>query len=217
MKILKNRGMPVWGVAIHQTGSGIVDLAKRHGVSPLEKAVAFYVDPDNYSAHYVIGYGGEIVQISPEDSKAMHIGFPAGQRVAFLNGSWEDEVSPATVAAWHARWPGYKCPASLFPGPSPNAAYVGIEMIPIDGEKPFFEGALYTEEQHYAVIALARDIAARNVLPVGWERAGRLVGHEDVNPISRHTKSGGWDPGGLRTKPWLDWDYIRKGIAGNGV
>ena len=42
--------------------------------------------------------------------------------------------------------------------------------------------------------------------------AQRLLGHEDLTPISRHDKKGGWDPGGLREVPYFDWEHVYRTI-----
>lgn len=117
-----DRTRPVFGVAVHTTGSGIVNLARRLKVDPLEKAVAYYENPDNYFPAYVIGYDGTIIQIADEKERAQHIGFE--QRSSYLDGSWKTRVPPEVVTMWKARWPQFKSPAHLFPGSSPNNCVV---------------------------------------------------------------------------------------------
>lgn len=210
LRDVDDRTAPVFGFCIHQTGSGIVDLAIKKGVSPLEKAVAYYSDPDSYFAHYVIDYSGQIVQIADEKEKAQHVGFK--DRQLYLSGEWEKKVAPITVQKWKERWPKYKTPAHLFPGNSPNNVYVGAELLPItkniDAE-PMYKGSLYTLAQHQAVVMLAKDVAERWSLPPGWHEGPRLVTHEDLTPVSRSNKNGGWDPGYLKNNPWFDMDWVR--------
>ncbi|GAB4539884.1 MAG: hypothetical protein Tsb0020_53390 [Haliangiales bacterium] len=71
-------------------------------------------------------------------------------------------------------------------------------------------GLWFTEAQHTAVAALAVDIATRNgfARDTGWPRTGRLVGHEDLTPVSRHNRANGWDPGALRDKPRFSWALL---------
>ena len=40
----------------------------------------------------------------------------------------------------------------------------------------------------------------------------RLVGHEDIEPLERWNKQGGWDPGALRVKPKFVWASIHRRI-----
>lgn len=90
-------------------------------------------------------------------------------------------------------------------------------MFWVNGKKkisapPMRPGLKFTLEQHDTIAFLACDIARRLEWPEYWWETPRLLGHEDVTPISRHDKRGGWDPGGLRTAPYFDWDYIYESI-----
>ena len=125
-----DRAIPVYGVAVHCTGSGLITKALAHGADCLEYAIAYYLRPASYFAHYVVGFDGTIAQIADEHERAMHIGLPAGDRQAYLLGTWKKKLPARYVAAWTARWPQYKSPSHLYPGKSPNAAYVGIELLP---------------------------------------------------------------------------------------
>lgn len=200
-----DRTLPVWGLVVHTTGSGVVDEAKKKGVDPLEYAVSYYLQPDSYFAHYVVGYDGHIVQIADENERAPHVGF--GNRADYLSGAWEKMVPADLVARWHQRWPTRKNPACLFPGPSPNNAFCGVELLPLSTALP--TGSRYTEAQEQAVVSLARDIAVRWSLPAGWQNMSRLVGHEDLSPIDRP----GWDPGALRATPWFRWGVVKAAIG----
>jgi N-acetyl-anhydromuramyl-L-alanine amidase AmpD len=210
------RSAPIYGVAVHQTGSSTVEAALKAGANPLEYLADYYLKPDSYSAHYVIGWDGEIVQVVPDDEKAEHIGFLPVDRQAFLDGSWVTHLPASVVALWRAKWPAFKSPAHLFPGPSPNNVFVGMELIPIvdgAGVQPLEPGMLFTQEQHDAAVELAADIAARAQLPTGWQLGNRLLCHEDVNPLQRTNSHGGWDPGALREQPWFDMTYMRTHIT----
>lgn len=210
------RTIPVYGLVTHTTGSSLPTKALESGTDPLQAAIEYYLRPDSNWSQYVCGYGGELVQLSDEHVRASHVGF-ATERAAYLSGAWTAKLPRALVTRWRARWPQHKSPAHLFPGPSVNDAYAGLELVPIVkgcGAKPLSAGLKYTAAQHDAVAALARDMASRWRWPAGWWLTGRLCGHEDVNPITRHTGAGGWDPGQLRAKPWIDWDYIVDRIAG---
>src|SRR3954471_19579138 len=91
LKDVGDRTAPVFGVALHCTGSGVVTKALEHKADPLLFAVETYRKPDAYFAHYVVGFDGTIAQIADEHEKAQHIGFMPPQRDAFLSGTWETE------------------------------------------------------------------------------------------------------------------------------
>ena len=128
------------------------------------------------------------------------------------------------VRLWRARWPGFKDSLALLPvRSSVNATYVHVECTPCvyyrDGSGPLITapnaqplrpGLRFTRAQHETVARLAWDIASRHGWPRGeaWWRTPRLVGHEDVTPLSRFDKSGCWDPGGLRDAPYFDWPFV---------
>jgi len=208
---VEDRTIPVYGVAVHCTGSSLITKALTHGADCLEYAIAYYLRPDSYFAHYVVGFDGTIAQIADEHEHAMHIGLPAVDRQAYLLGTWKKKLPTKYVAAWTARWPQYKSPSHLYPGKSPNAAYVGIELLPWQAGcpgTPHGPALRYTTEQHDATAALVRDVATRWEFPDGWERTGRLACHEDISPLTRTNKVGGWDPGVVRAPTWFDWSYF---------
>lgn len=217
-----------WGYLIHTTGGGVTDKAKRQGRSPIEVALEIYVASQNGSNGYMWGgpsyvgdFDGTIYQIAPDDVKTAHAGdrsdrYPSGTRPLYLDGSWERLASTTTVDQWRAKWPGRKHPYALFPSTSPNQDYVAIEFLPIGdgfGGEPMAPGLRFTQAQHDAAIKLGRDLAARHDWPEGWHKSGRLVGHEDVDPLHRSDHEGGWDPGWLRAKPYFDFAYVRAGMA----
>lgn len=203
-KDVDDRSMPVFGLVVHTTGSGIVKQAQKLGVDPLEHAVAYYLKPDSYFAHYVIGWDGHIVQIADEKERATHVGF--AERGKYLTGEWETMLPKALVERWKAKWPSHKSPAHLFPGSSPNNCYIGCELLPTPKRDPKF--GLFTLAQHQAVVMLCADIGDRYNLPTHWHHTSRLVGHEDLNPLTRSAKGQGWDPGALRVDPDFHWGFV---------
>lgn len=210
LRDVRDRTEPVWGVAMHCTGSGIVSQALARGADPFEYVVDHYTSPDvPYFAHYVIGFDGRVAQIADEHEDAQHVGFAPEQRAAFLDGSWTSRLPPSYVAAWRERWPSYHSPAHLFPGPSPNNVFVGFEMVCWQtgcAGAPRAPGMLYTEAQHAAAAALSADIAARWGFATGaWFSTGRMACHEDLNPLDRTSGGQGWDPGITRSAPYFDW------------
>ncbi len=203
------RSAPVFGIAIHTTGSGVVEGAERKRISPLQYARQIYSDPDAYYAHYVVGWDGSIIQIADENVRAPHIGLSGDERDAFLDGGWEDKVSSTTYNLWRARWPTFKSPSHLYPGTSPNNVFVGIELIPTVQR-------LYTDDQYASAGHICSDVAIRWGLPfieLLDPRKARIVGHEDVNPIRRHDAGGGWDPGAMRLIPRFSYEHLREQIA----
>ena len=101
--------------------------------------------------------------------------------------------------------------------------YVHVECVPCvyyrDGDGPLITdptvvpmraGLRFTMAQHETVARLAWDIAQRHGWPRNerWRLNTRLLGHEDITPLSRHDGNGGWDPGALREKPYFDWNFV---------
>jgi hypothetical protein len=122
-------------------------------------------------------------------------------------GRFELDLPPTVLRLWRARWPGYKDSLSLIPvRSSANMTYVHVECVPCvyyrngygplisDPEaKPMRAGLRFTKAQHETVARLAWDIAQRHVWPRNerWWRSHRLLGHEDITPLSRHDRNGG--------------------------
>jgi N-acetyl-anhydromuramyl-L-alanine amidase AmpD len=210
-----DRTLPVFGVAAHCTGSGIITKALSHGADCMEYTVAYYQRPDTYFPHYVIGFDGLIAQVADEHERAQHIGLAGADRQAYRGGGWKSRLPKGLVQRWAARWPGHKSPSHLYPGQSPNNVYVGIELLVWQDDcpgEPRAAGLKYTNEQHDALAALAADIAARWEFPMGWQDSGRLACHEDISPLTRTSKGSGWDPGVMRVSPWFDWDYFKQRV-----
>jgi N-acetyl-anhydromuramyl-L-alanine amidase AmpD len=212
-----DRSIPVFGVAVHCTGSGIVTKALARGADPFEYALAYYLRPDSYFAHYVIDFDGTIAQIADEHERAPHIGLPSADRDAYLSGRWKKQLPTTFVSAWAKRWPKRVSPSHLYPGASPNNAYVGMELLVWQAGcsgAPRAPGRKYTTAQHDAAAELAVDIARRWELPAGWPDTGRLACHEDITPLKRTSKGAGWDPGVIRAAAWFDWEYFKDAVIG---
>ncbi len=218
-----------WGFLLHTTGGGVTAMAKRDHKRPIDVAIAIYIASQNGSngykwggPAYVCDHDGTIHQLAPDEAYTNHAGGPHRGEYLDAHGAWTrgiskegHQISEETVEQWRRRWPGKRNPYSLFPSTSPNADYVGLEMIPIGdgfGGAPMRPGLRFTLAQHDAAIALGRDLGERHGWPAGWALTGRLVGHEDVDPIERSDKRGGWDPGFLRDAPYFDFAYVRAGI-----
>lgn len=214
----QTRPVPVFGVTFHTTGSGLPAQALAAGKNPVQAGIDYY--RTSKGPMYLIGWDGRIVATAADESvRTWHAGVEANERRPLQDGSWRKMVSPATAAAWDRAWGPTKNPiagagASLIPSDDPNAATIGVEMIPVtpDGRtlwaKPARPGLRFTAAQLAAGRALASDIARRHRWPAGWRKT-RVFGHEDLNPIRRHDAGGGWDPGFLRSSPYVDMDAIR--------
>ena len=168
--------------------------------------MAYYLKPDSYFTHYVIGYDGHCVQVADERERAQHVGLSASDRSAYLSGAWKKKLATGTAERWAQRWPAFASPMHLFPGKSVNNVYIGCELTPLLKRDPLF--GLFTQAQHQMVAMLARDIGERHGLPDHWWQTSRLVGHEDVSPLTRSDRGGGWDPGALRVDPNFHWGYV---------
>jgi hypothetical protein len=228
----------VYGLVVHTTGSGLPASAKARGVYHTVRAVDYY--SSSHGCHYVCGWGGvergDLIQVANEREQANGVGVtnraePAkDQRRSVAAGRFEADLPGVLVRRWRQRWPGYEHSLALLPGTdSVNSCYVHLECVPCvywlddelvtgDGVEPMRSGLRFTRAQHDTVARLAVDIATRNGWPSDepWWRSPRLLGHEDLTPISRHDQGGGWDPGYLRESPYFDWDYVYRCIEDNG-
>lgn len=173
-------------------------------MSPLEAAIHYYASA-RYHPHYVIGHDGTLVAICDEDVVAWHVGLSQDQRELLTDGRWRELVAHPEL--WDRAWKphGVLSPAQLWPGTSPNRAYLGVELVPLAPADRGRDGLWFSPAQHHAVAELAADILARHAIaPVH----GCVVGHEDLTPVARWDKGGGWDPGARRERPRFDWGRV---------
>ncbi len=222
------RSRPVFGVTMHTSGIGVVNrAAKEIGVAisaydaadlVLEFVAAHYANGDEYGAHYCIGWEGQIISLADEDEVIYHTGFSRKRnelaRLSSIN--WRKECSAQYLRNWDKRWPGAKNPIDIFPGTSVNSKYIGIELVPVHKNSPWFvgrwpqESGFFTRQQHASARALCMEIGRRRNFPLHWRLSNRLISHEDVNPISRANRSGGWDIGVCRDEPRFDWSWLTR-------
>lgn len=203
---VKNRpNQKAFGVMFHTAGRGVLKRAKEWGVSPLKAAERIYTRKGASFAHYILSQDGTLLQSADEIEMAWHAGLPAKQRQLYVSGKWKTQVAPKTLARWEKKWKGFKSPSHLYPTKSPNAAYIGVEFLPD-------ENAEFSAAQYAMGAALALDIAERHgftdEMLEGKFPTPRLVGHEDIEPLERWNKHGGWDPGALRETPKFHWPRI---------
>lgn len=219
------RSRAPYGIAFHTTGSGLPANAIADGEDPFQAALRWYATHAE-GPTYVIGWKpGQIAAVAPDEAlRTFHIGVEAAEKAPLIDGRWRQMVTPATVAAWNRRHGADKNPLSadgttsraLIPGDSPNDLVIGVEMVPVTNGSvvwapPMRPGLRFTAWQHTAARQLAEDVARRYAWPSDWRKT-RVFGHEDLNPLRRHDAGGGWDPGALRSAPYIDLDYIRGGF-----
>ena len=128
------------------------------GLSAAERAIRWLTMPvSEVSAHYVVDEAGRITQLVPEVRRAWHAG----------RGAWgeESDVNSASIGIEIVN-PGHWWDMGLSPDRDPAAP---VEVHP--GPAPF------PDIQIAAVMALARDISARNGIP-----ADRVLAHSDTAP-----------------------------------
>jgi hypothetical protein len=214
----------VLGLVVHTTGGGITNKAAREERPVLNLCAERYCVTRgcNYVGGYAGHEGGELVQVGSEFSKPKTAGIK-DQLASIDAGHFERDLSPTAPKVWRAAWPDFKDPGALVKSVTGkravNTFYVGIEQPPcvwfdtklnktVTSAPPLRAGLRMTEAQHATVAALAVDLATRHKWPDGWWKTGRLLGHEDVSPMTRSTSTGCWDPGSRRPDPYWDWDYV---------
>lgn len=213
-----------FGLIVHTTGSGLPRRARRNGLEPLEQGERWY--SQSHGCHYLLGNGGylagDLLQMANEREQANGVG-TSKQRASILSGRghWMRDLPTHLVKQWCDRWPGYSNPLDLLPGTkTANPAYIHLECIPLtgaarrDGYEPAFDGSYFTAAQYETIAALAVDLSLRKRWPDEWWRTPRLLGHEDLSPLTRHKGPGGWDPGSMWTpKPRFKWAPVMEEIG----
>ncbi|HTE25246.1 DUF2272 domain-containing protein [Flavitalea sp.] len=213
----------VYGLVVHTSGGSLPGKAVKGGIYPTIYAINFY--SQSSGCHYINGWkgieGGDLAQVANERKEAWGVGM-GDQKKSVDNNRFEKDLPAIVSTLWKKRWPSFQNPMKLLPGTqTANSCYIHVECLPVvyivDGKyvtdknhPPMRPGLRFTKEQHNTVAVLAYDIAIRNGWPMDqpWWKTPRLLGHEDLAPINRYDKNGGWDPGGLREAPFFDWDYV---------
>jgi hypothetical protein len=221
----------VYGLVVHTTGGGLPAKARSQGHYHTALGSRYYFR--SHGCHYLNGWrgaaGGDLLQLANERERANGVGVTnkeepkKDQRRSIESGRFEADLPPVLVRLWRARWPGREHSLDLLPPGTrtANECYVHLECVPCvydfkdklvtgpDAE-PLRAGLRFTKAQFETIALLAVDVARRNGWPTDedWWRTPRLLGHEDLTPISRHNSKGGWDPGYLREQPYFDWEYV---------
>ncbi|WP_082805390.1 N-acetylmuramoyl-L-alanine amidase [Pseudomonas sp. BMS12] len=97
---------------------------------------------------------------------------------------------------FNERWPTEDLPINFDTDPDPNNYAIGIETLDFGSKK--HDSTVYTDKMYKTLEHLVTDISKKYSIPM---IKGRIVGHEDVNPIGRF----GWDPA-----PGFDWSVVTK-------
>jgi hypothetical protein len=202
------RTLPVFGVVVHTTGRGPAVTGKKQGRPPIQVALDVYSgQPED--AHYVIDYDGTIHAIVPENRVSWHPGWGGvGRR------RWASWTAPTWWSSVWGRW-NARTPADLLPpgANDPNQIYIGVELLGNETASGF------TSAQYDALARLVVDVARRHGFAIHAAPSPRLLGHEDVEPIRRSNRYGGWDPGAHRTRPVFSWSglWSRMQAIGGGA
>ena len=173
-------------IIIHTTGygAGLKRLKEKYGDDLATIGDAYALRMANilkYKGHFLIDHVGVIYHLIPLVEVAWHTGSSKRKK---LKTEWRHSW-------WTERWEGISNPTELpsWEGGSPNKVSVGIDLLAHGG------GAIvkgYTDAQYESLAVLVRALCADLNIPI--ERK-YIVGHEDVDPISRGNKRAGWDPG----------------------
>lgn len=211
--------LTVYGVCLHTTGDGIPAAIVKNSTDPVKETIDTYAKMaanNGVGPHYAITPDGQLIKFRDHAEVAWHAGTSASERQAFLSGTWEDGVRcPKAVSDWwKLRWGAqYKSPQHLFPSRSPNADYIGIELVPCGTYSgniwqpllgvPSTPKGRYTGQQYQTAALLTMSLARAYNLTDDFWNTGRLVGHEDINPLTRP----GWDVGAFNG--WWSWSLFR--------
>jgi hypothetical protein len=180
-------------IIIHTTGygAGLRRLKEKHGDN-LEAIGKDYAKRManilKYKGHFLIDHVGVIYQFLPVNEVGWHTGSSKRRKLK----------SNDPPAWWALRWKEYERPTELpsWDGNSPNSVSVGIDLL------AHGNGAItkeYTRQQYDSLVKLIKALCEDLNIPTEKEY---IVGHEDVDPISRGTSKGGWDPGNF------DWEHL---------
>jgi N-acetyl-anhydromuramyl-L-alanine amidase AmpD len=104
------------------------------------------------------------------------------------NSTWPD------YGYFRNKWGPDAGPVNFDVDKRPNAYSVGIEILSVGAKTP--TAASYSPAMYATLTRLVRDISTRNGIPM---QKGRVVGHEDINPVQRW----GWDP-----NQGFDWSKV---------
>lgn len=185
-------------IIIHTTGygAGLKRIVEKHGDDLAQIGLSYahrMASILKYKGHFLIDHIGVIYQFLPVSEVGWHTG---SSKKRLLRSQKPKDW-------WKARWPDFEKPIDLpsWKTNSPNYNSVGIDLL------AHGSGAIsdtYTKAQYDSLIKLIKALCEDLEIPI--ERKF-IVGHEDVDPISRSNKRGGWDPGNF------DWEVLMTGLS----
>jgi N-acetyl-anhydromuramyl-L-alanine amidase AmpD len=148
-----------------------------------------------YKGHFLLDHTGMIYQFLDLDDIAWHTGGGKKRRLKIEEPfEW-----------WTERWKGIVDKPTDLPSwdSRPNNISIGIDLLAFSNG-PHFPNH-YTELQIESLARLVGSLCKDYNIPLDRKH---IVGHEDVDPISRGRKKGGWDPGRK-----FDWDYFMAALG----
>ena len=188
----KRKNSEVNSIIIHTTGYGLGLKRIKNNNKTLEEIGAAYAHRManilKYKGHFLIDHTGKIWQFIPVGETAWHTG--SGKRKLLK--------SEKLYSWWIERWEGIVEKPTDLPvwRGSPNRNSVGIDLL-AHGNGQITQG--YTKKQYKSLARLIKSVCEDLEIPL---QRKYILGHEDVDPISRGSKKGGWDPGRF------DWGYL---------
>jgi hypothetical protein len=213
-------------IVIHITGINSLDVVKKTFLAP-NSVSAHYLLTQTGELFQFVKDGGRAYHagIDSNTRKLYRKGYDGWSRylkyfewykdypqdAVYLDGDgkpvWDKSeavfVATSDGAAWpdfayfRDRWPGLDTPVNFDIDPDPNNYSIGIECLSLGAKTK--DKTAYSDEMYEALRSLIKNLSGKYGIP---RTKGRIVGHEDVNPIGRF----GWDP-----NSGFDWTVVHEG------
>ena len=213
-------------IVIHVTGTNSLDTVKKTFLAPNSVSAHYLVTPSGELFQFVKDVGRAYhAGIDSNTRKLYRKGYDWWSRylkyfswyqaypedAVYLDGDlkpvWGKTeavfVATSDGTTWpdftyfRQRWPGLETPVNFDIDSDPNNYSIGIEILSM-GAKTKNKTA-YSDEMYEALRSLIKNLSGKYRIP---RAKGRIIGHEDVNPIGRF----GWDP-----NAGFDWIVDHKG------
>jgi len=208
----RNQKVPAERFVVHITGRMTYLNAMRRRVPPLEHLGQYFCMPGRPFTHYGIDPWSNLAQFSLENERPWAQGY-GELRAKVL----KQDIEPPDW--WRTHWDDHQNiyhPTDFLIGnsKSPNSGSVTVELIQWNKSQKNKSNFKLTVAQYLMCHALAHDVAQRHrfssELHCDFWPHFNICGHEDLNPWSRGTKAGGWDPGAHRVngKPRFCWHCL---------
>ena len=173
-------------IIIHTTGYGAgLKRIKEHNEGDLATIGSVYAKRMagilKYKGHFLVDHVGVAYHLIPLGEVAWHTGSSKRRKLK----------TEKLYGWWSRRWKNLDNPTKLpsWKGNSPNKVSVGIDLL-AHGNGAITEG--YTDAQYESLAKLVKALCEDLDIPMEREY---IVGHEDVDPLSRGNRVKGWDPG----------------------